>query len=126
MKTKLQKRKTRQRRVRAKITGTAARPRLAIFKSNSYIYAQLIDDVAGKTIVSASDVKTKKTAKPGSKQAGVTGFAKVESSMNIGKEIAKLAASKGIKQVVFDRGGYQYTGRVKAVAEGAREGGLEF
>ncbi|MEI6494673.1 MAG: 50S ribosomal protein L18 [bacterium] len=126
MKTKLQKRQTRQRRVRAKISGTLECPRLAIFKSNSYIYAQLIDDVASKTIVSACDVKTKKTSRKDSKQADKAGFAKVDSAMNIGKEIAKLATAKGIKRVVFDRGGYQYTGRVKAVAEGARAGGLEF
>lgn len=122
MKTKLQKRQARQRRVRAKIVGMADCPRLAIFKSNSYIYAQLIDDSAGKTIASATDSKTRKNAKKGEKNS----FAKVDSAVNIGKEIAKLAAAKGIKKVVFDRGGYQYTGRVKAVADGARAGGLEF
>jgi large subunit ribosomal protein L18 len=127
MKTKLQKRQIRQRRVRAKISGTAERPRLAVFKSNNYIYAQLIDDTVGKTIVSANDMKSKKTHQQDSKQSDKKGhFAKVESAMNVGREIAKLAISKGIKSVVFDRGGNKYTGRVKAVAEGAREGGLEF
>ena len=113
MKTKLQKRQRRQKRVRAKVAGTAERPRLSIFKSNSHIYAQLIDDVAGKTVLAATDT-------------GLKVKGKISASTEVGKAIAKLALEKKIKKVVFDRGGYLYTGRVKAVAEGAREGGLEF
>jgi large subunit ribosomal protein L18 len=104
-------------RIRKKINGTASAPRLTVFRSNSDIYAQLIDDNSGTTIVAASskqkDISTQKSPK-------------IEKSKMVGEAIAKKATELGIKKVVFDRSGYIYHGRVKAVAEGAREGGLEF
>ncbi len=103
----------RRKRIRAKVSGSAERPRLSIYKSNVAMYAQLIDDDKGATLVAASTLNTK-------------GKNKTESAKAIGVEIAKLAKSKGITKVTFDRGGFIYTGRVQAVAEGAREGGLEF
>lgn len=106
-------RQTRKRRIRGKISGTAAKPRLSVFKSAKFIYAQLINDDKAVTLVSASDVKIK-TGK------------KVEKAEKVGEEIAKLALAKKIKTVVFDRSGFAYHGRIKAVAEGARKGGLEF
>lgn len=105
------KRNRRHKRVRAKIFGTARRPRLCVFKSNQHIYAQLIDDEKGKTLVAASDLEIKKSA---------------EKTKELGKLIAEKAKVKKIEKVVFDRGGYKYHGRVKALAEGAREGGLNF
>ena len=105
----------RHRRVRGKISGTAERPRLDVFRSSKHIYAQIIDDVAGVTLVSASTV-----------EKGFEGFGgNVEAANKVGKMIAEKALAKGIKTVVFDRGGFVYHGRVKAWAEGAREGGLE-
>ena len=105
----------RHRRVRGKISGTAERPRLDVFRSSKHIYAQVIDDVAGVTLVSASTV-----------EKGFEGFGgNVEAANKVGKMIAEKALAKGIKTVVFDRGGFVYHGRVKALAEGAREGGLE-
>ena len=113
---KNQVRKKRHARVRSKISGTAQRPRLNVFRSNKNIYAQLIDDVAGVTIVSAS-----------SQENGFEGAGNnVEAASKIGETIAKRAAEKKITAVVFDRGGYLYHGRVKALAEAARENGLEF
>jgi len=99
-------------RVRKRVTGIGARPRLSVFRSNRFIYAQLIDDEAGKTLVSASD-------------QGVSTGNKTDRATQVGGEIAALAKEKGIDSVVFDRGGYRL-GRVKALAEGAREGGLQF
>ena len=109
----------RHRRVRGKISGTAEVPRMNVFRSRSNIYVQFIDDVNGVTIASAStmDKDIASLAK---------GKTKVEASKIVGVEAAKKAMDKGIKAVVFDRGGYLYTGRVAAVAEGAREAGLEF
>lgn len=109
-------RKKRHVRVRGKIAGTAVRPRLSVFRSTKNIYAQIIDDVSGKTLVSCSSVE---------KQFEVYGGNKDAAKM-IGLEIAKRAAEKNIKDVVFDRGGYIYHGRVKEFADGAREGGLNF
>jgi large subunit ribosomal protein L18 len=105
-----QRRKT---RIRAKISGTAERPRLAIFKSHRYIYAQIIDDVRGHTLVSTD---TKK----------VTGKTPVERADAVGVEIAKKAIAAKIAKVVFDRAGYLYAGKIKVVADAARKGGLEF
>lgn len=104
-------------RVRAKISGTAERPRLAVFRSNKEIYAQLIDDVSGHTLCAASS-----SDKQGKSFAGT----KVEKAKMVGKLIAERAVEKGLKSVTFDRGGYLYHGRIKSLAEGAREGGLEF
>ena len=108
------KRKKRHLRIRNKISGTAERPRLSVFRSNKHIYAQAIDDVRGETLVSASDRDLKKD---GSDK---------EIAGKVGKILAKKALKTGIKEVVFDRGGYRYHGRVKALAEGARDGGLKF
>jgi len=119
--SKTEQRIMRHHRVRMKLSGTADKPRLCVFRSNGHIYGQLIDDVAGKTLIAASDVKTK-SGKKGDKQD----FAKIAAAKAVGLDLAKLALAKGIKQVVFDRGGYIYTGRVKALADGGREGGLEF
>jgi large subunit ribosomal protein L18 len=116
---KIEKKEIRNRihtRIRRKLSGTAARPRLAVFRSVAHIYAQVIDDVAGATVVSASSVD-----KSGKIKGGNVAAAKA-----IGKLVAERAKEKGIKSVVFDRGGYQYHGRVKALADAAREAGLEF
>jgi len=103
-------------RIRRKLQGTEARPRLAVFRSVAHIYAQVIDDSKGQTVVSASSVE----------KAAKTNGGNVAAAKAIGKVIAQRAQEKGIKKVVFDRGGYQYHGRVKALAEAAREAGLEF
>jgi large subunit ribosomal protein L18 len=108
------KRIIRHKRVRAKAEGTANKPRLCVFRSNQFIYAQLIDDATGKTILAANDSTTKGKDK------------KTDSSKKVGSEIAKLTIEKKITEVIFDRGGNKYHGRVKALAEGAREGGLKF
>ena len=102
-------------RVHGTISGTAERPRLSVFRSEKNIYAQIIDDVAGNTLVAASSVE--KDFGPGSNK---------EAARKVGKLIAERAVAKGIEEVVFDRGGYIYHGRVKELAEGAREGGLKF
>jgi large subunit ribosomal protein L18 len=116
-KIKKEKRYRRHRRVRAKIYGTASRPRLCVFRSAKHIYCQLIDDEKGKTLASASDLELKRLRKK---------LTKKEKAFEVGKLIAKKAKNLKIEKVVFDRGGYQYHGRVKALAEGAREGGLKF
>lgn len=113
-KAKLEKRQIRHRRVRRAIAGTAEQPRLAVFRSLSHIYAQVIDDTKGITLVSVSDMKVEGRGKKG------------EKAYEVGKKIAESAIKKGIKTVVFDRGGFVYHGRVAKVAEGAREGGLQF
>jgi large subunit ribosomal protein L18 len=110
-------RKRRHARVRAKLSGTAARPRLNVFRSNKHIYAQLIDDVNGVTLASASTQD---------KELNLESTGNVEAAQKVGELVAKRAIEKGIKSVVFDRGGYLYHGRVKALAEAARENGLEF
>ena len=110
------KRLIRHKRVRAKISGTAARPRLNVFSSLSNIYAQIIDDTTGNTLVSASSVEKGFEGNGGNKEA----------AKKVGVMIAERAKAKGITEVVFDRGGYVYHGRVKELAEGAREGGLQF
>ena len=107
------------RRIRRKLSGTEARPRLAVFRSVAHIYAQVIDDVAGKTLVSASSVDKSENK---SKSSG----GNVAAAKAIGKLVAERAKEKGVKAVVFDRGGYQYHGRIKALADAAREAGLEF
>ena len=106
----------RHQRIRNKISGTADRPRLSVYRSDNHIVAQIIDDVAGHTLVAASSHE-KNFAATGGNCEGATA---------VGKLVAERALEKGIKEVVFDRGGYVYHGRVKALAEGAREGGLEF
>jgi large subunit ribosomal protein L18 len=115
---------TRHKRIRAKIFGTAKRPRLAVFRSNQHIYGQLIDDEAGRTLVAVSDHILKGSI--GSKEKVKDGKRGVSRALEAGKLIAQKAKEKSIKNTVFDRGGYKYHGRIKAFAEGAREGGLEF
>ncbi|MED4399547.1 50S ribosomal protein L18 [Priestia megaterium] len=110
-------RKKRHARVRAKLTGTAERPRLNVFRSNQHIYAQVIDDVNGVTLVSASTLD---------KDLALNGTSNIEAATTVGESVAKRAVEKGVKEVVFDRGGYLYHGRVKALAEAAREAGLQF
>jgi|TARA_B100000214_G_scaffold368110_1_gene339160 large subunit ribosomal protein L18 len=101
--------------IRSKIFGTGERPRVSIFKSNKAIYSQIIDDLSGNTIVSCSSVEIKKFGKNN-----------IESSKEVGLKLAEKAKKKGIKEVLFDRGGYLYHGKIKSFAEGAREGGLIF
>jgi large subunit ribosomal protein L18 len=115
--SKTEARGRRHRRVRKKVRGTASRPRLAVFRSNRHIYAQVIDDVAGRTIASASTVETEV-------RGGAT--ATVDAAKAVGKRVGERAKAAGIASVVFDRGGFQYHGRVAGVADGAREAGLEF
>ena len=111
--TSSQKRARRHAKVRSRISGTAERPRLTVFRSNKAMYAQLIDDTNGTTIAQADSSKDTKANK-------------TEQAKSVGLKIAELAKKKNITSVVFDRAGYLYAGRVKAVAEGAREGGLQF
>ena len=115
MKTKTEQRARIRRRIRAKVAGTAERPRLSVFRSNRYIYAQLIDDAAGRTLAAAS-----------SREDGVDGASRVEKSKAVGQRLAERAKAAGVEAVVFDRGGYRYHGNVRALAEGARDGGLQF
>jgi large subunit ribosomal protein L18 len=112
-KSKNQKMERRHKRIRAKISGTSDRPRLSVFKSNKFIYAQLVDDDKGHTLGTFSSIDAKvKSPK--------------EKAREVGLEIAKRALAQKIEKVVFDRGGYLYTGHIKALADGAREGGLKF
>ena len=106
-------------RVRKIVQGTAERPRLSVFRSLSEIYAQIIDDHIGNTLASASTIDDELRGK-------MKGLKKSEQAKMVGTAVAKRAISKGVKAVVFDRGGFKYSGRVKALADGAREGGLEF
>ena len=142
VKLKQSSRLRRHKRIRAKVKGTAERPRLSIFRSNKYIYAQLIDDEKGETLLRVDSRKIKKTTRSSNRVARSNDRAKTEkekieeieksltgkvaAAYEVGKLIAKEAAKKKIKKIIFDRGGYKYHGRVKAVAEGAREEGLQF
>jgi large subunit ribosomal protein L18 len=113
--TKPQKRLRRRRRVRAKIRGSAERPRLSVYRSNRGVFAQLVDDDAGKTLASVSWT-----------EGELKGLARMEQAKKAGELLAARGKEAKVETVVFDRGGYQYHGRVKALAEGAREGGLKF
>jgi large subunit ribosomal protein L18 len=115
---KREKRKIRQKRVRAKVIGVSQCPRLSVFRSNKHLFLQIIDDKKGKTIVSASDLELKIATNAKIK--------KIEIAYQTGQLIAKKVLDKNIKKIVFDRNGYKYHGRVKAVAEGAKTGGLKF
>lgn len=112
-KVKTLKRVRRHNRARARAMGTEGRPRLAVYRSNKFIYAQLIDDEKGSTIAQASDMAQSKKNK-------------TERATLVGEEIAKIGKAKNVESVVFDKGGFMYTGRVRALAEGARKGGLKF
>lgn len=111
--TKVEKRIRLKKKIRSKVVGTVERPRLSVFRSNNYIYAQLIDDEAGKTITQASDIKDAVGKK-------------AERAMRVGKAIAENAIKANIKEVVFDRNGFKYIGRVKLLADEARKAGLQF
>lgn len=117
---KLSPRKRRHVRVRAKVHGTSRRPRLNVFRSSAHIYAQVIDDLAGRTLVAASDLEQEVRDRAGD------GNTKVARAKAVGEVVAERAKAAGVDAVVFDRGGFLYHGRVRAVADGAREGGLEF
>lgn len=106
-------RKQKHKKIRKKVSGTVERPRLAVFKSSQHIYAQIIDDGKGVTLAAASDL-------------GIKTGTKKEKAELVGQEVAKMASAKKVKQVVFDRGGFKYHGRIVALATGARKGGLEF
>lgn len=110
--TKLSQRATRHRRIRSRVSGTATRPRLAVFRSNKFLYAQLIDDTAASTVAAVDTRKEKGTL--------------TEAATAIGKNIAEKAKKAGVEAVVFDRGGFRYQGAIKAFADAAREGGLKF
>lgn len=112
-------RKRRHKRVRKHISGTPDRPRLAVYRSLTDIYAQIIDDEKGETLISASSID-------GELRSNMSGKSKTEQASLVGEAVASRASGAGIKQIVFDRGGNQYTGRVKALAEAARKAGLEF
>jgi large subunit ribosomal protein L18 len=114
-----QARRRRHQRVRKRVVGSPERPRLNVFRSHKHIYAQVIDDAAGHTLASASTVDV-------ALRDAVNGQAKTEQAALVGKLVAERALDVGVKRVVFDRGGYKYHGRVKALAEAAREAGLEF
>ncbi len=113
-KEKVRSLRRRHRRVRKKVVGTTDRPRLAVYRSNRHIYAQIIDDFAGRTLAAASS------------QTVANGDAPKELAKAVGREVADKAKAAGISRVTFDRGGFKYHGRVRALADGAREGGLEF
>jgi len=113
MNKKIEKRIRLKKKIRTKINGTSSIPRLSVFRSNNFMYAQIIDDIKRVTIASSSDIKVKKGTK-------------TERATVVGAEVAKLAQAKGIKSCVFDRNGFKYTGRVKAVADSARAAGLKF
>ncbi len=113
MQNKTDKRIRLKSKIRAKIAGTSERPRLSVFRSNKFIYAQVIDDASGKTLAQASDVKVSKGTK-------------TERAKEVGKMIAEVCKKAKIEQVVFDRNGFKYTGRIKLVADEARRGGLKF
>lgn len=119
MKAKQEKRETRHLRVRKTVSGTTERPRLCVFRSLKHIYAQVIDDTLRRTLASAS------TAEPALKEKSKTG-GNIAAAGQVGKLVAERALEKGVKKVVFDRGGYLYHGRVKALADAARAGGLDF
>lgn len=117
MKEKKERREIRKKRIRARVVGTKNRPRLCVFRSNKFIEAQIIDDVVGKTICAATDKEKKGKAFPGKKG---------ERARAVGRAIAERAKEKKVKKIIFDRGGFTYAGRVKALAESAREHGLVF
>ncbi len=116
--SKNESRHRRKIRIRKNINGTAARPRLVVYRSNLHLYAQIVDDTKGNTLVATSTLSLKKVE--------AKAHCNIEGASLVGKEIARLAKEKNINSVVFDRNGYIYHGRIKAVADGAREGGLEF
>ncbi len=116
----------RHRRIRAKLSGTASRPRLVVFRSALHVYAQLIDDAAGRTLAAADDLGLDKKEKAAAAKGDDKRKAKVAVAYAVGKALAEKAVKLGVKQAVFDRGGFSYTGRVAALADGARDNGMQF
>lgn len=116
-KEKIAARRRRKKRIRKKVSGTSLKPRLSVYKSNRYLYAQLIDDIEGKTLASHSSLKHKKDGSYNCKD--------VEIARKIGRELGEIAKKKGIEKIVFDRSGYPHQGRIRALAEGVREAGLK-
>jgi|SRR5688572_2398004 len=125
-KNKSMSRISRKRRVRAKVSGTAERPRLSVYRSATHIYAQIIDDASGKTLASASDQTIDKKEKTALMKGEGERKAKVSVAFAVGKNLADAGKKAGVESVVFDRNGFAYTGRIAALADGAREGGLKF
>ena len=125
-KKKVLDRKRRHRRVRAKVSGTSERPRLCVFRSANHIYAQIIDDTISKTLVSSDDLKIDKKTKAKLAKGEDGRVGKTAVAYEIGKKVAEAAKKAKIKRVIFDRNGFAFTGRVAALAQGARDGGLEF
>lgn len=126
---KIKRREKIKAHIRTKISGTAEKPRLTVFRSNAQIYTQIIDDVKGVTLVAASSLgKVEKGAKAAKGEKAEAGekISKSQQAVNVGKQLAKVALEAGINEVVFDRNGYLYHGRVKQLADAAREGGLKF
>lgn len=133
IKDKIEKRFRRHKRLRGKVFGTAKRPRLCVFRSNKHIYAQIINDQKKGTLAAASDLELKSKSKkkissatPQKNKSAGGRKGKIAQAYRVGELVARKAIKENIKEVVFDRGGYKYHGRVKALAEGAREGGLKF
>jgi len=120
VKDKILLRERRKKRVRKKILGTSDKPRLCVYKSNRYIYAQLVDDTTGVTLAFASSLKFKK------EEEDKINYKSIKDAKKVGEEIGKIAAGKGIKRIVFDRSGYPYHGRLKALADAVREQGIKF
>ena len=125
-KTRKEARAPRKRRVRARISGTASRPRLSVFRSATHVYAQLIDDEAGKTVAAANDLMIPKKDVAKLRKGDDARTAKNAVAYAVGKMIGEKGTKAGIESVVFDRNGFAFSGRVKAVADGARESGLKF
>ena len=124
--TKQAKKKIRHRRIRKRIIGTSERPRLSVFRSNRFIYAQLIDDRKNITLASLSEKNLAKDKKNKSQQVPKEFSGKIKNAYLVGLNLAQAAQKIGVKKVIFDRGGYKYHGRIKALADGARSAGLEF
>ncbi len=122
---KIEQRNKRRKRIRGKVSGTSLRPRLSVFRSNNHIFAQVIDDQKGVTLVSATDKELSLDAKSGDKSEK-SNLKKKEMAFAVGELLAEKSAKKKIKKVAFDRGGYRFHGRVASLAEGAKKGGLEF
>jgi large subunit ribosomal protein L18 len=120
------KKDRRHKRIRSKIKGTGKIPRLCVFRSNKHIYGQLIDDEKGRTLLVASDIEIKSKVKSPSPRLVRLGRKKLEVAGEVGQLLAQKAIEKKVEKVVFDRGGYKYHGKIKALAEGARKGGLKF
>jgi large subunit ribosomal protein L18 len=125
-KTKLENRKIRHRSLRKRLTGTAERPRLVVFRSARHIYAQVVDDLSRRTLASVSDLPAAKGETKGEVATSTEKPKKTDRAKEVGLQVAKICLGKGISKVVFDRAGFKYHGRISAVADGAREGGLQF